>query len=152
MTLSQWLLFILFCQLYMFLKLWKLYKKAGYSSWKAVVPIYNSVILLKIIKRPTWWVILLYCPIINLLMLPVVWVETSRSFGKDKTKDTFLSWVSIGFYGFYLNYFANTIYIYDRELEPKGKFWQFIESIIYAVVIATLVHTYFMQQYIIQTG
>ncbi len=152
MTFTQWILFVALCQILMFAKLWKLYQKAGYSPWLAAVPFYNSLILLRIIKRPQWWVVLLYFPIVNLLMLPVVWVETARSFGKNSLLDSLLSWATLGLYGFYLNYVADVSYRPDRSLEPTSKFGQFIGSIIYAVVFATIVHTYFLQPYIIPTG
>ena len=152
MTLSQWALFVLLCQLLMFVKLWKLYKKAGYAPFLAAVPRYNSVILLRIIRRPAWWVILLYFPIINLLMLPVVWVETARKFGKDSLTDTFLAWATLGLYGFYINYASDVTYNPEQPTVPKTKFGQFIGSTVYAVVIATVVHAYFMQPYIIPTG
>ena len=58
MTISQWLLFFLLVQIIHFLGTWKLYDKAGFRSWQALVPIYNAFILMKIIKRPTWWIIL----------------------------------------------------------------------------------------------
>ena len=152
MTISQWALFVLLCQLLMFVKLWKLFKKAGYAPYLAAVPIYNSVILLRIIGRPSWWVILLYFPIINLLMLPVVWVETARKFGKDSMTDSFLAWATLGLYGFYLNYASDVTYNPEQSVASKTKFGQFVGSIVYAVVIATVVHTYFMQPYIIPTG
>ncbi|MGB0255412.1 MAG: signal peptidase I [Flavobacteriaceae bacterium] len=152
MTTSQWILFVALCQVYIFIKLWKLYKKAGFSPLLALIPFYNSMVLLRIIKRPQWWVVLLYIPIVNLLMLPVIWVETSRSFGKTSLVDSFLSWATLGFYGFYLNYVAEVNYRSDRSLEPQSGFGQFIGSIIYAVVFATLVHAYFMQPFIIPTS
>ena len=152
MTLSQWALFVLLCQLLMFVKPWKLSKNAGYAPFLAAVPIYNSVILLRIIRRPAWWVILLYFPIINLLMLPVVWVETARKFGKDSLTDTFLAWATLGLYGFYINYASDVTYNPEQPTVPKTKFGQFIGSTVYAVVIATVVHAYFMQPYIIPTG
>ena len=152
MTLSQWALFVMLCQLLMFVKLWKLFKKAGDAPYLAAVPIYNSVILLRIIGRPSWWVILLYFPIINLLMLPVVWVETARKFGKDSLTDSFLAWATLGLYGFYLNYAGDVTYNPEQSVASKTKFGQFVGSTVYAVVIATVVHTYFMQPYIIPTG
>ena len=51
MTISQWLLFFLLVQIIHFLGTWKLYDKAGFRSWQALVPIYNAFILMKIIKR-----------------------------------------------------------------------------------------------------
>ena len=84
MTLSQWILFALALQIIHFLGTWKLYVAAGYKAWQAAVPIYNAVILMKIINRPKWWVILLFIPTINLILFGVIWVETLRSFGKNK--------------------------------------------------------------------
>ena len=79
---TQWIIFILIIKVINFLGTWKLYVKAGRKAWEAAIPIYNGIVLMQIIKRPKWWVILLFIPIINLLMFPVVWVETIRSFGR----------------------------------------------------------------------
>lgn len=152
MTMTQWFIFFLIIQVIHFLGTWKLYKKAGKKSWQAIVPIYNAIVLMRIINRPVWWVILLFIPIINLLMFPVVWVETSRSFGKNKNVDTILSIVLLGFYNFYLNYFAELTYIENRSLKPRTEFGEWVSSIVFAVVAATLVHTYFMQPYTIPTS
>jgi signal peptidase I len=34
---------------------------------------------MKIIGRPSWWTVLLFIPVINLIMFPIIWVETLRS-------------------------------------------------------------------------
>jgi signal peptidase I len=85
-------------------------------------------------------------------MLPVVWVETARKFGKDSLTDSFLAWATLGLYGFYINYAIDVDYNPEQSIAPKTKFGQFIGSTVYAVVIATVVHAYFMQPYIIPTG
>lgn len=107
---------------------------------------------MRIIRRPTWWVILLYIPIVNLLMLPVVWIETSRSFGRNSISDSVYTLLSLGLFGFYINYFINAKYKKDRDLKAKTKFGEFIGSTIYAIIIATIVHAYFLQPFIIPTG
>ncbi|MHA7058004.1 signal peptidase I [Aquimarina sp. M1] len=152
MTLSEWLIFFLAVQVVHFLGTWKLYVKAGRKAWEAAVPIYNAVILMKIINRPWWWVILLFIPVINVIMLPVVWVETIRSFGKNTTTDTILVIATLGLYIYYVNYMLNVSYIQDRDLKPRTSSGEWISSILFAVVAATLVHTYFMQPYTIPTG
>ena len=111
MDLSQWLIFLLIVQIVHGLGTWKLYTKANRKAWEAFIPIYNAVIFMKIINRSPWWVILLFLPIINLIMFPVVWVETARSFGKNTYTDTFLAVVTLGFYNFYLNYIADVTYV-----------------------------------------
>ena len=107
MTMTQWFIFFLIIQVINFVGTWKLYIKAGKKSWEALIPIYNAIVLMKIINRPTWWVILLFIPIINLLMFPVIWIETIRSFGKISTLDAVLVVLTLGFYTYYLNYVAN---------------------------------------------
>ncbi|MGB5822258.1 MAG: signal peptidase I [Saonia sp.] len=149
---TQWILFILIVQIVHFLGTWKLYVKAGRKAWEAAIPIYNAIVLMQIIKRPKWWVLLLFIPIINLLMFPVVWVETIRSFGKNSLLDTWLVMLTLGFYIYYINYTQDVSYVSNRSLHPRTALGEWVSSIVFAVVAATLVHTYFMQPYVIPTG
>ncbi|WP_421812491.1 signal peptidase I [Flagellimonas sp.] len=148
----QWIIFILIIQVIHFLVTWKLYVKAGRKAWEAAIPVYNGIVLMKIINRPWWWVLLLFIPIINLLMFPVVWVETIRSFGKNSLVDTWLVILTLGFYIYYINYAEDVQYIEDRSLKPKTGLGEWVSSIVFAIVAATFVHTYFIQPYVIPTG
>ena len=152
MTLTQWFIFILIIQVIHGLGTWKLYIKAGRQAWEAFIPVYNGVVLMKIINRPWWWVILLFLPIVNLIMLAVVWVETARSFGKNQKLDTFLAVITLGFYNFYLNYVADVEYVKDRDLQPKSGSGEWTSSILFAIVAATIVHTYFIQPFTIPSS
>ena len=149
---TEWIIFILIVQIIHFAATWKLYVKAGKKAWQAAIPIYNAIILMEIIRRPKWWVILMFIPIINLLMFPVIWVETIRSFGKNSLIDTWLVIVTLGFYIFYVSYGQDVNYIEDRSLQPRTGLGEWVSSIVFAIVAATLVHTYFMQPYVIPTG
>ena len=152
MTLTQWILFTLIIQVVHFLGTWKLYKAAGYQAWQAAVPVYNAVILMKIIKRPVWWVILLFIPTINLILFAIIWVETLRSFGKDSAKDTLLGLITLGLYIYTVNYSDNPKHLPERSLKLKTSFGETVSSIIFAIVAATIVHNYIIQPYIIPTG
>lgn len=152
MTLTQWILFTLAIQVIHFLGTWKLYKVAGYKSWQAAVPIYNAIILMKIIKRPLWWVILLFIPTINLILFGVIWVETLRSFGKNSAKDTFLGIITFGLFIYTINYSSNPTHFPDRSLQAKTGLGETVSSILFAIVAATIVHNYLIQPYIIPTG
>jgi signal peptidase I len=152
MSIDQWFIFFLIVQILHGLGTWKLYQKAGRKPWEAFVPVYNSIVLMKIINRPTWWTLLLFIPIINLIMFPVVWVETLRSFGKNSTADTFLGIFTCGLYIYYINYTQDVKYIKDRSLVARTKTGDTISSLLFAVVVATLVHTYVMQPYTIPTS
>jgi len=152
MTLTQWFIFFLLVQVIHGLSTWKLYIKAGRQAWEAFVPVYNAIVLMQIINRPKWWTALLFVPIINLIMFPVVWVETCRSFGKNTYLDTALAVLSCGLYVTYLNYTQDLIHLKDRSIEPKSSSGEWTSSILFAIVAATLVHTYFMQPFVIPTS
>lgn len=152
MTWTEWLIVFIVIQVIHGLGTWKLYIKAGRQAWESFIPVYNGVILMKIINRPWWWIFLLFLPIINLIMLPVVWVETARSFGKNMPLDTALAVISLGFYNYYLNYVADVAHVKDRSSDPQSSSGEWVSSILFAVVAATLVHTYFMQPFVIPSS
>jgi signal peptidase I len=152
MTLLQWFILFLIIQVVHFLGTWKLYEAAGRKKWEAAIPVYNAIVLMKIINRPVWWTILLFVPVINLIMFPVIWVETIRSFGKNTTTDTLLVVLSLGLYIYYINYTQPLNYIDNRSIIPTTKTGDTISSLLFAVVVATLVHTYVMQPYTIPTS
>ncbi|CAZ97846.1 signal peptidase I [Zobellia galactanivorans] len=147
----QWLLFILIVQIIHFAGTWKLYVKAGRKAWEAAIPVYNAIVLMQIINRPKWWTVLLFIPIINLLMFPIVWIETIRSFGRNSTADTWLVILTLGFYIYYVNYALDVKYIENRNLHPQTATGEWVSSIAFAIIAATLVHTYFIQPYVIPT-
>lgn len=64
--------------------LWKIYQKAGYEGWEAIVPIYNTYILLKIVGKPWWWLLLMLIPYVGLIWS--IWSMNllSKSFGKSE--------------------------------------------------------------------
>lgn len=152
MTTYQWFVFFLVVQIIHFLGTWKLYETAGRKRWEAAIPVYNSIVLMKIIGRPTWWTVLLFIPIINLIMFPVIWIETLRSFGKKSSLDSFLGIITLGFYIYYINYTQQLNYISDRSLNPENKAADTVSSLLFAIIVATFVHTYFIQPYTIPTS
>lgn len=152
MSWTGWLIFFLIVQVIHFAGTWKLYQMAGRKAWEAAVPVYNAVVLMKIINRPWWWTILLFIPIVNLIMFPVVWVETLRSFGRNSTTDTVLVLITFGLYIYYINYTQNLTYIEDRSLKPRTSLGEWVSSILFAVVAATIVHGYLIQPFTIPTS
>ena len=152
MTVAQWFIFFLLVQVVHFIGTWKLYVSAGRKSWEAAIPVYNAIVLLKIIGRPNWWTILLFLPIINLILFPVIWIETRRSFGKNSTLDKVLGVATFGLYIAYISYTQKLHYTSDRSTETVNKTVDTISSLLFAIVVATFVHTYFIQPFTIPTS
>ena len=69
-----------------------------------------------------------------------------------KYTDTILSVCSLGLYNYYINYFIKAKYVENRDINPKSSNGEWTSSIIFAVIAATFVHTYFMQPYTIPTS
>ena len=64
--------------------LWKIFEKAGQEGWKAIIPIYNMYVLLKIVGKPTWWLILFFIPFVNYIFIIWTYNMLSKSFGKSE--------------------------------------------------------------------
>jgi hypothetical protein len=67
----------------MIASMWKVFTKAGQPGWAVIVPIYNVVILLKIVVRPTWWLILFLIPLVSLIVAIIIYIDLAKSFGKS---------------------------------------------------------------------
>ena len=152
MEISGWLIFILLVQVIHGIGTWKLYVKGGRKAWEAFIPVYNGIVLMQIINRPKWWILLLFIPVINLFLFPIIWIETLRTFGKKSTVDMVLGVVTLGFYIAYVNYTKETTYHANRDLTAPNKTMDTLGSLSFAIVVATLVHTYFIQPYTIPTS
>ena len=61
---------------------WMVFTKAGEAGWKSIIPIYNIIVLLKIVGREWWWVILLIIPIVGFIVWIIVALDLAKSFGR----------------------------------------------------------------------
>ncbi|MCF8348149.1 MAG: DUF5684 domain-containing protein [Bacteroidales bacterium] len=75
-------LFILFVFAFYIYTYWRIFEKAGKPGWAALIPIYNTIILLEIVGKPWWWLLLFLIPGVNIIF--AVWMTNllSLSFGK----------------------------------------------------------------------
>ncbi len=60
----------------------KVFAKAGEPAWGAIVPIYNTYLMIKIGGNPWWYLLLLLIPLVNLLVLAKISVDIAAAFGK----------------------------------------------------------------------
>jgi hypothetical protein len=62
--------------------MWKLFTKAGEPGWYSIIPIWSTLVLLKIVGRPMWWFLLFFIPVVNIVVMIIVLNDLSKSFGK----------------------------------------------------------------------
>lgn len=134
--------------------LWKIFEKAGQPGWKAVVPFLNFYIWLKIIKKPLWWYVFILVPFINVFVLLLMVVEILKCFGKDGIGAQALGVIFPFFYLPYLGFAPKESY-QDPDKRPKvkrGAVREWVDAIIFAVVAATIIRTFFIEAYTIPTS
>ncbi|MFI3301506.1 MAG: DUF5684 domain-containing protein [Candidatus Gastranaerophilales bacterium] len=62
---------------------WKIYEKAGFNGWSALVPLHNVVKFFEIAGKPGWWIFLYLVPILNIVVYVVTLMELSKKFGQS---------------------------------------------------------------------
>jgi hypothetical protein len=67
--------------IFVLVALWKVYVKAGKPGWAAIIPIYNILVLLEIVGKPWWWLLLLFIPFVNIVIMVIVYIELAKVFG-----------------------------------------------------------------------
>ncbi|WP_312922106.1 signal peptidase I [Empedobacter brevis] len=146
-VLIYWLIGFIIANLIFGAATWKLYKNAGKQAIQAYVPFLNIWKGLEIIHRPKWWIILFYLPIVGPIFWLVFFVDLGDSYGKIETKDKVIMVLTLGLYIFAVNYSDHPKYLGPEKRKPT-----FVSSLIFALVLATLVHNWFIQPMIVPTG
>jgi uncharacterized membrane protein YoaK (UPF0700 family) len=62
--------------------MWKVFTKARQPGWACLIPIYNILIILKMVNKPWWWILLYLIPIVSIVVSCMVMHELSKAFGK----------------------------------------------------------------------
>ena len=60
----------------------RVYGKAGEPRWAVLAPIYNSIVLLRIVGMRAWWVIPLIIPYVGIIVSIIMCIKLARAFGK----------------------------------------------------------------------
>jgi hypothetical protein len=88
--------------------MWKVFVKANKPGWAALVPIYNLLVLAEVGGKPSWWAILLFVPLVNLIVFVVICMGVAKNFGKNELYGIGLA--LLGFIFFPLLGFGNARY------------------------------------------
>ncbi|MBM3256633.1 MAG: hypothetical protein FJZ04_04170 [Candidatus Moranbacteria bacterium] len=77
------MVFAIAMYIYMALCFMKIAQKTNTpNGWFAWIPILNVILMLQIAKRPLWWLILFLIPIVNLVIMIIVYVDIIKAVGK----------------------------------------------------------------------
>ena len=91
------MIFSLILSLISIISYWKLFVKAGKPGWASIIPIYNTVVMIKIAKLPIWYIILFLVPVANIFALFKINIEMAKKFGKSTAFGVGMTLISIIF-------------------------------------------------------
>lgn len=136
-----------------FAGLYLIFPKAGRKAWEGIIPGYNFYVLSKIIQKPWWWFLLLVFPGVNILMLMVFSSNLATVFNKRSTSDQ-LKAIFLPFIFFPIWGRENLVLVgpIDRSKVKKSTLREWGDAIIFAVVAASIIRTYFLEAFTIPTG
>lgn len=98
---------------------WKIFTKAGQPGWSCLVPIYNLIVLLRIAERPTWWLLLLLIPVVQMAFGIIIALDIGARFGKSTSWTVFML-IILGFIGYPILAFGKDQYVTITDLQNKG--------------------------------
>jgi hypothetical protein len=83
MSMGFFLLCLAVAYVYMALAMQTIAQKTNTANgWMAWVPIANLILMLNIAKKPIWWIILMLIPIVNIIVVILVWMGVAEARGK----------------------------------------------------------------------
>jgi hypothetical protein len=116
--LGVYFIFVLAIGVFLIICQWKIYTKAGKPGWACLIPIYNIVVLLEIVKKPIWWLLLMLIPVVNVFIAILIMIELAKVFGKDGGFTVGLILLPYVFYPILA--FGDAKYIGDDTLDPAS--------------------------------
>jgi hypothetical protein len=81
----------------MFVGLWKTFEKMGKPGWMGIVPVYNIIVTLEIVRQPLWW-LALFIPPVTPVGAVLVGIEVAKCFRKDTAFGVGLGLLGFVFY------------------------------------------------------
>ncbi|MDA3943620.1 MAG: signal peptidase I [Bacteroidetes bacterium] len=133
---------------------WKLFAEAGKPGYYSAIPFFNLYVLLRIIKKPLWWIALLLIPFLNVFVYMLMLVELVKCFGKYGLGEQFLAVVIPFVYLPMISFDKNLSYADPSVTKQpkKGAVREWADAIIFAVVAATIIRTFLFEAYTIPTS
>lgn len=130
------------------------FKAAGEKQWKAFIPVYNVIVWLKLIKKPTWWVLLSFIPVVNIVLFIGMVVELLNSFGIRNKAQHVIAAVVPYIYLPYLGMKGGLAHTgpVDYSNQKKGIAREWSEALFFAIIAATAIRAFVIEAFVIPTG
>ena len=120
--------------------LWFVFRKAGEKPWKALIPVYNIVVWIKVCGKDWKWYIYFLIPAVNVFVFLLMVVETAKVFHRygfwEQTFAVIFPWVYLPLVG--LNGFVyHDPRTGERHKVSEARDW--LDAIVFALVAAVII-------------
>lgn len=143
------LLIVIYC-----ITLPKILARAGQKTWMAYVPFLQFYPWVKAIQRPWYWALLMIVPGVNFIMMVIAQVELGIAFNQRSTKEQWLFGALPWWRLIQLAFQQQQIeYVGPRSWEGKMKSFarEWSEALLFAVVAASVIRSFFLEAFTIPT-
>ncbi|MBR1517501.1 MAG: signal peptidase I [Bacteroidales bacterium] len=131
-----------------FLGLCLIFRKSGIPFWKALIPVYNIVLWIKICGKDWKWYIYFLIPAINIFTFLLLVVETAKVFRRynfwEQTFAVIFPWIYLPALGF------SKLPYFDPKNNPPHKVSElrdWVDAIVFALVAAIIIRGKFFELY-----
>jgi signal peptidase I len=141
--------------------LFLLFRKAGVpNSWQAFVPFWNWFVWAKLVGRVWWYGILIQVPVVGVVIWYTLSIDLLKSFGRFKFKEHVAGLLLQWFYFPYIGLKKDVVFLApsaNLEFEKKfvktkkSAFREWKDAILFAVVVAYIIRTFFIEAFKIPT-
>jgi signal peptidase I len=134
--------------------LYGMFKKAGVIPWKALIPFYNTGVMLDIAKRPKHWFFWQFIPVVGWFITLGIYIEFVKPFGKFRFYQHALTVLASPFYFAYIGFNKKDRFIGVEAVKAhkKSTAREWVDAGIFAIVAATLIRLFVFEAYTIPTG
>ena len=129
--------------------LWFIFKKVGVAPWKAVVPLYNIVMWIKVCGKSWRWYIYFLVPALNIFVYLLLVQETAKVFRRYNFWEQFFAvvfpWVYLPILGL-----SPKMEYHDPKVDPPAKVSEardWAEAGVFAVVAAIIIRGFTFELY-----
>jgi len=148
-----WIIFVL-ATIGFHIGLYGMFRKAGIEPWKALVPFYNTWLMVRKMEFKSYWFYLQFIPIAGQFITIWIFIRFVEHFGRfsllHHAAAVFLPFAYFPYLGFSKNErYAGTAVVKNHK---KSGTREWVDAAVFAVVAATLIRTFVFEAYVIPTG
>lgn len=133
--------------------LYGMFRKAEVAAWKALVPFYNTWVMVELMQVKRYWFFLQFIPVVGQFITIALVIDFVKHFGRFSVLDHTLLVLLPFVYMPYVGFAKDIRYIGPAavKLHKKSTAREWFDAAIFAVVAATIIRTFVFEAYTIPT-